>query len=347
MSIACVSGCVLADWRDALEIMAADASPALNGHGRSRLNSSHKIPLAEFISRLEALDLGARQPSVAWRTGQKVNYASRGRVGAAVMGATTLGAALRRLCEFFPLVQDASALTLQVDERWSVLSYRILDPHIWPRGTDAIYSLGIYAGFVRAAAPDAWPHVEATLECEAGAVRGDLAGVMGINILYGGQANALRFPTAVLAARFGQQTEHPAHLLPTLTRDLVRKRRATPLADRARDIIYREMNDGYVSQEHVARELGVSSRTLRRKLASETLSYQAILDECRMQLAALEFRSRKNLSLSEVALKLGYSEHSTFSRAFARWAGMAPQEYRRRIAPVSAGRTQARSRAVA
>jgi AraC-like DNA-binding protein len=97
-------------------------------------------------------------------------------------------------------------------------------------------------------------------------------------------------------------------------------------------MIFREMNDGSVNQEHIARELGISSRTLRRRLAEEGQSFQGLLDRCRMEFAALEFRIRRKLSLSDMALRLGYSEHSTFSRAFARWSGMAPQEYRRSVA---------------
>ncbi|RME66501.1 MAG: helix-turn-helix domain-containing protein, partial [Alphaproteobacteria bacterium] len=120
-------------------------------------------------------------------------------------------------------------------------------------------------------------------------------------------------------------------LLADLSRTLARKRRAVPISDRARRMIYAEMHDGNVCQEHIARELGVSSRTMRRKLAAEGLSYQALLDDCRMRFAAHEFRTREKLSLSEMALKLGYSEHSTFTRAFARWTGMAPQAYRRAI----------------
>ena len=50
-----------------------------------------------------------------------------------------------------------------------------------------------------------------------------------------------------------------------------------------------------------------------------------------MQFAALELRIRERVSLSEMALKLGYTEHATFSRAFSRWAGMAPRDYRRTI----------------
>ena len=108
--------------------------------------------------------------------------------------------------------------------------------------------------------------------------------------------------------------------------------RLTPITERTRQMIFNEMNEGRVNQEHIARELGISSRTLRRRLSEENQSFQGLLDECRMQFAALEFRTRRKLSLSDMALKLGYSEHSTFSRAFARWAGMAPQEYRRSVA---------------
>ncbi|MEL7028160.1 MAG: helix-turn-helix transcriptional regulator, partial [Pseudomonadota bacterium] len=114
--------------------------------------------------------------------------------------------------------------------------------------------------------------------------------------------------------------------------ELAVKRRATSMSSRTREMIFSEMSEGSLSQEHIARELGVSSRTLRRKLEAENYSFQSLLDECRMRAAALEFRSRRSVSLSEVAFKLGYSEHSTFSRAFGRWAGMAPQDYRRSFA---------------
>ena len=58
-----------------------------------------------------------------------------------------------------------------------------------------------------------------------------------------------------------------------------------------------------------------------------TLWFQHIVDECRMRQAAHEFRRRSRVSLAQTALRLGYSEHSTFTRAFARWSGMPPQSY--------------------
>jgi AraC-like DNA-binding protein len=48
-----------------------------------------------------------------------------------------------------------------------------------------------------------------------------------------------------------------------------------------------------------------------------------------MDLASRELTLAKNVSLAQMALKLGYSEHSTFSRAFLRWFGVSPRTYRK------------------
>jgi AraC-like DNA-binding protein len=72
----------------------------------------------------------------------------------------------------------------------------------------------------------------------------------------------------------------------------------------------------------------MSSRTMRRRLADETISFQKLLADCRMRQAVLEFQSRPDASIADIALRLGYAEHSTFTRAFSRWAGIPPQEFR-------------------
>ena len=104
-----------------------------------------------------------------------------------------------------------------------------------------------------------------------------------------------------------------------------------PMGARVRLLILEGLETGPVRQKDIAGKIGMTSRTLRRRLTAEGLSFQQVLDECRMQIVTLEFRTKKIVSLSETALKLGYSEHSTFSRAFSRWTGLAPQEYRKAI----------------
>jgi AraC-like DNA-binding protein len=79
----------------------------------------------------------------------------------------------------------------------------------------------------------------------------------------------------------------------------------------------------------IARELRVSPRTLKRKLAEHGTTFSAIRDDMRRQRALLLLDNR-TLSIGEVAAKLGYSELPNFTRAFRKWTGVTPLAYRER-----------------
>jgi len=336
MTNAYVSSSALFDWQNTLVRADRDVrSPCacmLAKIDTALADNPERIELREFVDLLEDIGSTCKPSSLAWAAGQAVRQPFGSDFGNATLGCGSLGSALHWICQYFPLLQDASCLRLDVDEDWTLLSYKILDPTIWPRHEDAMYTLGIYSSLIRAAAPEAWSQVQITVEAESEQVKADLGTIVQAPVIYGGNANAIRFPTSIINLPLNLAPACDPADLKKLSAELTRKKRATPIADRTRQMIYKEMNDGCVSQEHIARELGISSRTLRRRLSEENQSFQTLLDECRMQFAALEFRTRRKLSLSDMALKLGYSEHSTFSRAFARWAGMAPQEYRRAVA---------------
>jgi AraC-like DNA-binding protein len=79
----------------------------------------------------------------------------------------------------------------------------------------------------------------------------------------------------------------------------------------------------------IARELHVSPRTLKRKLADHGTSFSAIRDDVRLQRALLLLDDR-TLSVGEIATRLGYSELPNFTRAFRKWTGRTPVSYRAR-----------------
>jgi AraC-like DNA-binding protein len=88
--------------------------------------------------------------------------------------------------------------------------------------------------------------------------------------------------------------------------------------------------------EDVARELRLAPATLRRRLEAEGTSYQQIKDELRRDAAIHHLRDGR-LSIAEIATLLGFQETSAFHRAFKRWSGRQPGEYRRAAtAPTSA-----------
>ncbi|ARU86690.1 AraC family transcriptional regulator [Pseudomonas sp. M30-35] len=88
-----------------------------------------------------------------------------------------------------------------------------------------------------------------------------------------------------------------------------------------------QLPEGEPSAERIAQALHMSLRSLQRHLADEGTSYEAVLAETRHALALQHIREA-NCSISEIAYLLGFSDVSSFSRAFKRWTGQAPSQYR-------------------
>ena len=100
------------------------------------------------------------------------------------------------------------------------------------------------------------------------------------------------------------------------------------LRDRVRERLLRDK--GRIPDcEHVARELGTTSRSLRRHLAALDTSFSRIVEETRKDLAVHYLRDT-DLGIGEIASLLGYGDPSNFGAAFRRWTGKSPRAYRRR-----------------
>jgi AraC-like DNA-binding protein len=92
-------------------------------------------------------------------------------------------------------------------------------------------------------------------------------------------------------------------------------------------IVMRRLESGSVNLEVIAKELNVSSRNIYRKLKSENTSYKDLLSKVRKQLAQ-DYLKEASLSINDISFKLGFSESSAFHRAFKRWFGTNPGQYR-------------------
>jgi AraC-like DNA-binding protein len=96
-----------------------------------------------------------------------------------------------------------------------------------------------------------------------------------------------------------------------------------------RAAIAESMRGGAPTLDGAAQRLHMSRRSLQRRLAEEEVSFSAVVEALRRELA-FQYLGQKELALGEVAFLVGFSEPSAFTRAFKRWAGCTPLEYRQR-----------------
>lgn len=92
---------------------------------------------------------------------------------------------------------------------------------------------------------------------------------------------------------------------------------------KVRDYLRKELSNGEISKRQTASAMYMTERTLLRRLKDEGTTFQEILDQLREQLA-YEYLHRSNLTVQDVSALLGFSDASTFSRAFKRWTGRRP-----------------------
>lgn len=147
----------------------------------------------------------------------------------------------------------------------------------------------------------------------------------GVRPIFGAELNALQFSKATLAIPL---TTHDPRL-----RDILRDY-ADLLVEQGRNAtdhlvvlvekqILSQLSEGGATLPSVAEQMGMSPRTLSRKLSQEGTSFFAILEGLRQSMA-IRYLKDPNMTLAEISYLLGYSSLSSFNDAFKRWTGKSP-----------------------
>ncbi|UUZ80313.1 AraC family transcriptional regulator [Paenibacillus sp. P26] len=116
-------------------------------------------------------------------------------------------------------------------------------------------------------------------------------------------------------------------LTPALDRSIDEQRRGRSMTEMVKWIIKRSLTGGCPDIQAVARELGMSNRTLQRRLAGENTSFKHLLTEARHE-QSLAYLADPSLDIKEVAFLVGYEDQNSFYRAFRLWEGDTPSNWR-------------------
>lgn len=147
-----------------------------------------------------------------------------------------------------------------------------------------------------------------------------------VPISFGAQRNALIFDAAILAEPLSLTDGYLTELHEQMLESQLAQITQQTVAQKVRYCL-RSAAELTLTRDDIAEILHISSRSLQRKLKECDTSFQTLLDEERYARACY-YLEQTALSLTNISAQLGFSESSVFTRAFKRWSGMAPNEYR-------------------
>jgi AraC-like DNA-binding protein len=154
---------------------------------------------------------------------------------------------------------------------------------------------------------------------------------MGCPVRFEARCHALEIPASLLAMRITSSDPYMRGLFDQQAQAMLAQQ---PSPDQFIEHLQQQMmvalQEGEPSAAVLASRMHCSLRSFYRQLALHGLRYRTLLGDVRFKLARM-YLADPRLSLAEVALLLGYSEQSAFTRAFRAWSGSTPQGYRRQL----------------
>ncbi|MQA54523.1 helix-turn-helix domain-containing protein [Pseudomonas sp. MC042] len=294
------------------------------------LHPTLSLDLNQYCSVFEEAARQTGNHNFGLRYGQQFRPDSLGLLGYVGMCSATLGEGLRNVARAFPAHQQGSLLRLVEDGELCRFDYQVQYGAILRKRQDAELSLGMFANLIRHALGQNWAPERVHFEHPQPEAWHEHCKVFDAPVLFGQPCNALVFRRSVLQRPMpGHDPKLLAILLESLHKlavaggDQARPDMVAEVRAQVRDLL----GEGYPCLEQVAHNLRMPSWTIQRRLGESGLTFSSLVDTVRQELA-LYYLQQSTLPISELALALGYSEISAFSRAFRRWYGVSPIQWR-------------------
>lgn len=253
-------------------------------------------------------------------------------LGLALFSSRTLRRYFQRLASYYSFLSNAQTVTF--DESDEACIFRVVksashqnDP--WTQDFLILGTLIYVVKMIRLMCRPAYHPVEIRL-CQPS--QGDLQNTQleaffGCPVIYDQSANELVCDLVDLDEQLPAANAALAQLNDKMTLDLMARMTKADVPNRVRACLLEKLPTGEFNKGQVAKALNFSVRSLHNKLVDAGTSYQEILDDTR-RLLAEQYLRQVAYSVGDVAFLLGFSDFSNFSRAFKRWTGETPTDYR-------------------
>jgi len=250
-----------------------------------------------------------------------------GALGYAILASHTLRAALERLDRYHRVISDEKFTKLDETEEGLRLTLLLGDEkRDIPERNDAALALILSmcrVNYVEDLAPVSVTFTHPMPSCSARFFE-----YFRCPVLFDASANSLTLSIETVDKRLPGSHPQLAELHDQIMIEYLARLDQEHIPQQVKAIIVDQLPSGSVTDESVSRVMNMSSRKLQRQLESAGTTFNTLLNEIRQDLAKKYLREQQ-ICMTEIAFLLGFSESSAFSRAFKRWMGVTPSEYRK------------------
>jgi len=288
----------------------------------------------EKISRLWELAVErSGNPALGLAQHQIVRPASFDVVGYTMMSCANLRAAFERLVRYLLILSDALTMTISDERgRYRVTFELFGGNRPVPRQRIEFIFITVI-GFCRWISGREVSPILVELSYPEPADTAGYRAAFRCPVKFDAACNSLVFADADMTTALPTSNPLLAELHDRFAGEYLRHFDHAQTSYRTRELIIRRLPDGEPRRDEVARELGISERTLQRRLEEEATSFVQLLDDTRRELAE-QYLGRLHLSLAQAAYLLGFADQRSFFRACRRWFDASPGQYRNQLLSV-------------
>lgn len=290
------------------------------------LDASATHSTRQLFAIWKALETIADDPALALQLLRGADHCGHQPAFISALYASDFRDAIQRIERFKRMGACEVFRTEEANGRWTIIKE-------WPFATEAEPAISVDLSFMfllelgrRGTGRRITP---ARVEyCRSGPTTPELQNYYGAPVALGASRNALTFHIDDLAAPFpGHSPEFLDLVTPGLAAAFAEITESHVIADRVRSVLKRSLASGRPEVALVARELGMSERTLQRRISGEATTFRALLSDARRELSQ-QLLADPAIHIEEVTCLLGYQDTTSFYRAFKDWAGVSPGEWR-------------------
>jgi AraC-like DNA-binding protein len=309
--------------------LAANALLGPTGYEERDLREpDRRIPRRAALAMLRALSKVSREPALGFALAAFVKSETFDLLDYMARASATLRDAMSVSNRYARIVDDSCHFAIQtIDGR---VTWRLdMD---WPADVEPVvveFLLGVLGIVGRRLFRGDVPIEEIWVRWREPQNRAAYVRVFGFPVRFEAPYNAILFPPGILDAPLSGADPALAKLLERQAETLLASLPCVArLSDQVKSLLTEELHGREPSMHCIARRLGTTPSTLRRRLSAEGTTFKRLLELTRLELARACLADRR-MTINETAFLLGYSDVSTFFKFFRRSTGRTPAQYRR------------------